>query len=164
MNNSRRQEPRFVKRYLSVSMTIAILGGPMLASASADVTTFHRDPQRTGWDDSEPSLTPRNVSSGAFRTLWESPVFDAVGGKPARLYASPLYVDRIRLTAGEFKGRTFSVVLAASNNGFVYPVNASKADSVLPGAILWRTQLGKPCYPGFDDVNTGILSTPVVDL
>jgi len=164
MDSSRRQELRSVSRCLSASMIVAVLGGPMPASASPDVTTFHRNPQRTGWDDAEPSLTRKNVSSEAFRAIWESPAFDSVGGKPARLYASPLYVDRMRVTAGEFARRTFSVVLAASSNGFVYAVNARKAGSVVPGAILWRTKLGKPCYPGFDGVNTGVLSTPVVDM
>ena len=133
-------------------------------AATVDVTTFHRNPQRTGWDDREPDLTPQSLSSGAFRALWESPPFDAAGGEPARSYASPLYVDKVRLSDGEFEGRTFSVVLAATSNGMVYAVNAFQSGAVPPGTILWRAQLGKPCNPGFDGVNIGVLSTPLVDL
>jgi hypothetical protein len=38
--------------------------------------------------------------------------------------ASPLYVDRVTLTAGDYAGGTFHVVYAGSSNGFVYAVNA----------------------------------------
>jgi outer membrane protein assembly factor BamB len=150
---------------LLVSFAFWMVGEPLLTSAASfDVPTFHRDQQRTGWDNSEPKLTRKSVSSGEFQALWESPEFDSFGGKPARLYASPIYVDRVNLSYGRVKDYPFGVVLAASSNGFVYAVNAFKVGPLSPGTILWRTQLGKPCYPGFDGLNTGILSTPIVDI
>jgi len=56
---------------------------------------------------------------------------------------------------------------AASNNGHVYAINASRQGDVAPGRILWKTKLGEPCrlQPApLDGVPTGILSTPVIDV
>ncbi|MGI9024618.1 MAG: ThuA domain-containing protein [Burkholderiaceae bacterium] len=137
------------------------------AVAYADAPTFHRDPQRTGWHSTETVLTPAKISGSAFGLLWESPQFDAFEGEPARLYASPLYVDRVELSAGGHKGATFPILFAASNNGFVYAVNAAQVGDVAPGRILWRTQLAPPCrlQPApLDGVPTGVLATPVIDV
>jgi len=120
-----------------------------------DTLTFHRDRERTGWNASESALTPAAVARG-LRLSWESPQFDSVDGYPPRLYASPLYVDQLQIASA-----TYRVVFAATSNGFVYAVDASK------GAILWRTQLGQPCKlePNLlDGIPTGVLSTPVIDL
>lgn len=112
-------------------------------------------------------LTRSGVEGPAFGLVWESPQLDGFEGQPPRLYASPLYVDRLKLTAGEHRGKTFSVVFAATSHGFVYAVNAFEAGSVRPGAILWRADLGTPCRlesMPLDGIATGILSTPVIDL
>lgn len=134
--------------------------------AGADVPTFHHDPQRTGWNPDETALTPASVASPAFGLLWESPPLDAVDGQAPRLYASPLYVDRLAITAGEHQGETFAAALVASSNGYVYAINTEKAGDVAPGRILWRTRLAAPCRlqpQPLDAVPTGVLSTPVVD-
>ena len=147
-----------------------------LARAQTDTSTFHRDPQRTGWNSHETTLTPETVGSGRFGALWSSPQFDGVGavgdlGGPGaqapRVYASPLYVDQVRLSAGLHKGVTFPVVIVATNAGFVYAINAFQTRQVAAGTILWRTRLGAPCrlQPApLDGVPTGVLSTPVIDL
>lgn len=140
-------------------------GKPRLAHA--DATTFHADRQRSGWYPHQSVLTPANVAAPGFGLLWESPQLDSVDGQPPRLYASPLYLDRVRITAGQHRGQTFSVVFAASNNGYVYAVNAARAGDVAPGRILWRKQLAQPCrlQPApLDAVPTGVLSTPVIDV
>jgi hypothetical protein len=99
------------------------------ARGQYNVLTFHGDRQRTGWVSNETILTPANVSSGSFGPLWNSPQFDSVtiGGTtyPPHLYASPLYVDSVTITAGIYAGLAFHVVYAGSSNGFVYAVNAS---------------------------------------
>ncbi len=135
--------------------------------AAPDAPTFHRDAQRSGWNDRETALTPSSVASPSFGLLWESPALDSFDGQPARLYASPLYVDRVAITAGEHRGEMFSVIIAASNNGDVYAINATKAGDVATGRILWRTHLATPCrlQPApLDAVPTGVLSTPVIDV
>lgn len=135
-------------------------------AARLDHPTFHHDPQRSGWNAMESALTPRAVAGESFGLMWETPQFDAFEGQPPRLYASPLYLDRVAIAAGEHRGATLSVVFAASNTGHVYAVNAFASQMVPAGAILWRTRLGEPCRFGpapLDGVPTGVLSTPVID-
>lgn len=135
--------------------------------AAADSPTFHRDPQRTGWNPDETVLTPASVAGPSFGPLWESPPLDALDGQPPRLYASPLYVDRVAISAGEHQGETFAVAFAASSNGYVYAINTEKAGDVAAGRILWRTRLATPCRlqpQPLDAVPTGVLSTPVIDV
>jgi len=140
---------------------------PALAVASPrDTLTFHGDPQRTGWRSAEAELTHAAVTGPQFGLAWESSRFDAVGGHPPRVYASPLYVDALKLSAGPHAGRTFATIFAATSNGFVYAINASDAGPVPAGTILWRTALGEPCRlepTPLDGVLTGVLSTPVID-
>ena len=88
-----------------------------------DTLTFHRDRERTGWNSTEAALTPDAIARGGLQLAWESPQFDAVDGYPARLYASPLYVDDLRIASATHRG-AFRVVFAATSNGFVYAVNA----------------------------------------
>lgn len=135
-------------------------------AAAADATTFHRNPQRTGWFAHERVLTPANVAGPSFGALWQSPPLDALDGQAPRLYASPLTLERVTISAGPHRGETFSVVFAASNHGFVYAINAAAAGDVAPGRILWRTRLAAPCRlqpAALDAVPTGVLSTPVID-
>jgi hypothetical protein len=130
-----------------------------LAFAQYNILTFHGDPQRTGWISTESVLTPVNVGGGSFGPIWNSPQFDSVTidgvTYPPHLYASPLYVDDVVI------GRTrHQVVYAASNNGFVYAVNASPPG----GRILWRQQLNTPIPTLDGNLPIGILGTPVIDL
>lgn len=140
---------------------------PMPTPSGADWPTFQRDPQRTGWHDDGGGPTPADVTGGSFGLAWESPPLDAFDGQPPRLYASPLYIDALPLDAGPLRGDTFAAVIAASNTGVVYAINAVHAGDVAAGRILWRTRLGDPCrlQPApLDGVPTGILSTPVADV
>lgn len=129
--------------------------------------TFHADAGRSGWRAEETVLSPEKVRSAGFGALWESPQLDTVDGHPPRLYASPLYVDRVAMSKGPHRGVAFATVFAASSNGYVYAINAARNGDVAPGRILWRTRLGAPCklQPApLDGVPTGILSTPVIDV
>lgn len=137
------------------------------AAAPGGYATFHVDSGRSGWRSNETVLTPTKVISDDFGLVWESPQLDSHDGQPPRLYASPLYVPRVAMTDGPHRGERFDVVFAASNNGFVYAVNAARNGDVAPGRILWRTRLGAPCrlQPApLDGVPTGILSTPIIDV
>jgi len=135
------------------------------------VPTFHGDPQRTGWISRESILTPARVSNGSFGPIWNSPALDSatlagVTYTP-HFYASPLYVDSVTMTGGEYAGMTFRVVYAGSSNGFVYAVNASavtRPGSVAAGTVLWRTQLNTPTGSFDGGIPFGILGTPVIDL
>ena len=138
-------------------------------SARLSILTFHGDRQRLGWNRRETTLTAATVGSPAFGSLWSSAAFDTLELDGIRyaphLYASPLYVEDVLFTGGEFVGQRASVVLAASSNGYVYAVAAGSGD-IPPGTIVWRRQLGSPSVvPPLDGgVPMGILSTPVIDL
>ena len=142
----------------------ACLASPVNA-APLDTLTFHRDRERTGWNSTEAVLTPDAIARGGLQLAWESPQFDAVDGYPARLYASPLYVEDMRIASAAHRG-VFRVVFAATSNGFVYAVNAFQNGGTATGTILWRSQLGMPCKLEpvlLDGIATGILATPVID-
>ncbi|HZV22402.1 MAG TPA: ThuA domain-containing protein, partial [Luteimonas sp.] len=141
--------------------------GTTKATASArNRATFHVDAARSGWRDGETVLRPETASEKSFGLVWESPRLASRDGQPPRLYASPLYVDHVAISAGQHRGASFAVVIAATSNGDVYAINAAKSGDVAPGRILWRTHLGEPCrlQPApLDGVPTGILATPVID-
>lgn len=143
----------------SLPATAAVRDTP--TSGRVDKLTFHYDAKRSGWNDRETVLTPAAVSSDRFGLLWESPQLDRYGDRPARLTASPLYLDAVAVNAGRFKGR-FSVAYVASSNGYAYAISTAAANGVAPGTILWRRQLvDKPCSGPLEMI--GVLSTPVID-
>lgn len=150
---------------LVLSLLCILVAGAAVAklAARADVLTAHADRSRTGWFSHERKLTPATLTGGRFGKLWESPELDGFEKYPARLYASPLYVDGLEIQTKENKGKTFRVVIAATSTGFVYAINASQANGVAPGAILWKTQLDAPCVLRWDASAMGVFSTPVID-
>src|SRR5439155_26045736 len=119
---------------------------------SVDKLMFHGDRARLGWNSHETDLTPARVGSDAFGSLWNSEPFDtfALAGRTyvPRMYATPLYIDNVRITGGAYDGMTASVVLAATSNAWVYAVNAFAGTytsrTVPAGAVLWRTRRGTP--------------------
>ena len=128
--------------------------------------TFHVDAQRSGWRRDERVLSPANVNEKDFGLLWESPQLASFEGQAPRLYASPLYLPELTFKAGPHRGQTFAVVIAATNNGDVYAINAARNGDLAAGRILWHTNLGEPCrlQPApLDGVPTGILGTPIAD-
>jgi hypothetical protein len=142
----------------------------LAAASSQDTPTFHGDAARTGWNSHETRLTPANVSGGLFGPQWNSPQFDSVtigtNTYEPHMYASPLYVDSVPITAGTYAGSTFGVVFAATSTGYVYAVkafDAGAATGVPAGTILWRTRLGQPSSTLDGGVTVGVLSTPVID-
>jgi mono/diheme cytochrome c family protein len=130
------------------------------ARRTPDHLTFHGTPQRTGWYDDERVLTPRTVKSPAFGLLWESAPLPSAGETPPRLFASPLYVERVRIDADGGHVRRHDVVYAASTTGVVAAIAATAAHGVPAGTTLWQRRVTEaPCARG----TNGILSTPVVD-
>lgn len=110
-------------------------------SARADEYTASADLLRTGWDASEPGLSPGTVSGAGFGQLFTTPV-------NGQVYAQPLVVGQ-------------SVIVATENN-WVYSLNA------VTGAVNWSVSLG-PDWPsstlGCGDLtpNIGVTSAPVYD-
>ena len=96
-------------RALAVLLTLAAslpaAGAEPAARRGPDHLTYHGTAQRTGWVDDERQLTPRAVASPRFGLLWESPPLDAAEGSPPRLFASPLYVERVPVRGAAAIGR-----------------------------------------------------------
>jgi mono/diheme cytochrome c family protein len=136
---------------LSISLAICSYVG------AVDKLTYHNDYQRSGWNAKETLLTPKAVASPQFAQLWQTPKFDSVNGTDPRLFATPLFVEKVTMSKGDYKGKTFSVIYAATDLGYVYAVNAANAGDVPAGTILWskRVAEAKPAI--------GNLSTPVID-
>jgi hypothetical protein len=150
--------------WVSIICALAILSACVLEpvpKAGVDKLTYHYNSQRTGWNDRESTLLTRSVAGPSFGLLWETPTLDYFEGVPPRLFASPLYVDAVAISAGRHKGRTFPALYVVTSTGYVYAVSAFEAHKTPPGTILWRTRLtAKPCSNG----TMGNLSTPIIDI
>jgi hypothetical protein len=130
------------------------------------VTTQHNDPQRTGANLNEDTLTPANVGARSFGLLFTLPV-------DGQVYAQPLYMGSTQV-ADSTKGgatTTANVVYVATMNNTVY---AFDADSERAPYWTTNTTLGRPDtghQPNIwstghvpdQQATFGILSTPVID-
>jgi hypothetical protein len=130
---------------------ILSLAARVTPSHATNVTTYHYDNLRTGWDQSETALTPATVASAAFGLLHQVTVDEQVDAQPLFLGAQP--------------GNTHNVVFIATENNSVYAIDSDT------GTVLVHRNLGTPvpiaALPGGCTNNSnhiGINSTPVIDL
>jgi hypothetical protein len=124
---------------------------------------FHGDAIRSGWNHRETTLRPELIRDGVFGKRWDSPQFDAFNGSPGRAYASPLYVEDVKVTGGPYAGQTLDAVFVGTSNADVYAVSALASGPIPAGAVLWKRHLGDP-GDRIDGLRVGVLGTPVVDL
>jgi hypothetical protein len=115
-----------------------------------DVTTYHYDLNRTGWNSTETDLTPASVTSGKFGLL---KTLDVDGN----VFAQPLLVSNFVMP----DGTTHDVLIIATGHNSVYAYDAQTY------ALLWHVNLGtaqSSADVGCSDVlpEYGISSTPVV--
>jgi outer membrane protein assembly factor BamB len=122
------------------------------ACAATTVATYHYEDLRTGWDQTETTLTPANVGGARFGLLHQVALDDQVD-------AQPLFVS-----AENIAGGTHDVVYVATESNTVYAIDAAS------GAILLSRNLGAPVpstvLPGGcvnNANNVGIDGTPVID-
>jgi len=134
---------------LTHSVTLALT---VAAPSGVNVTTYHNDNARDGWNSHETILTPQNVTSSTFGKLREMAVDGKVDGQP--LYLSGLSIA----------GQTHNVLIAVTEHGSAY---AFDADS---GTQLWTvTTLGANETTSDDhgcgqiSPEIGITDTPVID-
>ena len=122
------------------------------SSAGIDVTTYHYDNFRTGWNDQETVLTPANVGGAQFAKLHSVALDEQVD-------AQPLLLRNVTIAGG-----AHDVVYVATQNNTVYAIDAGS------GAVLATRSLGTPvpiillpgaCNNGSSVV--GVSSTPVID-
>ncbi|MBS0447016.1 MAG: hypothetical protein JSR59_13825 [Proteobacteria bacterium] len=125
------------------------------AGTGIDVTTFHYDALRTGWNQAETVLTPANVASSNFGLLTTLNV-------DGNVLAQPLLVSRFPFPASGGNPAAFhDVLVVATGHNSVYAYDAQNY------ALLWQRNLGpaqQSADVGCGDVipETGISSTPVI--
>ncbi len=143
-------------RRIGFGTTVAVLAlGVSAASAGPiNVTTYHYDNYRTGWNQIEPGLTPSNVSSPSFRLRSSTVLDDQVDAQPLILGSQKV--------AGHGGRREVAYVATESNT--VYAIDANT------GHVLLSKNFGTPVpftsLPGScnnNGPNIGINSTPVID-
>jgi len=115
-----------------------------------NVTTYHYDNLRTGWNQSETDLTPASVASAKFGLLKSLTV-------DGNVFAQPLLVSGYQMPDGS----THDVLIIATGHDSVYAYDAQSY------ALLWQVSLGtaqKTNDVGCGDVRPeyGISSTPVI--
>lgn len=123
------------------------------APVPVSVLTYHYDNSRSGWSDTERTLTPANVSSASFGVKRTVALDDQVDGQP--LVVSGLTTVGGHATNGD------DVVYVATENDTVYAIDGAT------GTVLASRNLGTPivnplgCHN--NGANVGINSTPVID-
>jgi hypothetical protein len=153
--------PNFTRKQIGGAVKLAILAvtialvcaGARSTAAQTAVTTYHYDNYRTGWNQTESTLTPANVTTKSFGVLHTVTLNDQVD-------AQPLVVPGVEITAGAHQG-VHDVVYVATEGNTVYAID------VHSGMILLSANFGTPVsYPlgcGNNGPNVGINSTPVID-
>ena len=123
-----------------------------VASSGVNVTTYHNDNARDGWNASETVLTPQNVNVNNFGKLRELPVDGKVDGQP--LYVSSLSVG----------GQPHNVLIVVTEHGSAYAFDADA------GTQLWKVSALGANETTSDDhgcgqisPEIGITDTPVID-
>jgi hypothetical protein len=149
---------------LSLSDTMV----PLIQAASTpagNVTTYHYDGMRTGWNPKETILTPGptgNVKQGSFGVL-QTVQLGVATGDTANDYvdAQPLVVKALTIN-----GATQDVVYVATEANNIYAISASSGPGL--GTILVQRKLGtpvpRPLNCGNNGPVVGINSTPVIHL
>lgn len=154
---------------------VSMLGSVVLAFApvsfTQNVTTWHYDNLRTGWQQNETALTTSTVGPSTFGKIMQYNVQGDV-------YAQPLALRNVSGMTG--CSGSCNVVFVVTQQDMLYAFNADYVSSV--GAYptpLWSldlaaeadggtyincySQMISPCVQGVIWPNLGVTSTPVVD-
>src|SRR5579871_4250259 len=130
---------------------LSFLSAPR-AFSQVNILTNKMDNARTGQNTSETVLTVSNVNSTLFGKLFAFNVDGYVSAQP--LYMSALTIN----------GATHNVVFVATEHNSVYAIDSDT------GVQLWQVNLGPSVPVSIEGcpnvtglVETGILSTPVID-
>jgi hypothetical protein len=131
-------------RFLGLALACAasVTGG-----LGAPVTTRSYDNARTGWNQSETTLKPTNVTPNTFHKIAELRVDD-------KIEASPLFVPGVSTNSGPH-----DLLIVATTNNMVYAFDTQTNTQV------WSKSLGPPVEgikPAPYD-KWGVTSTPVID-
>jgi hypothetical protein len=155
LDDARRCGDGVSSKRLALLVTALALLGARTAQAQVNVTTFHNDNQRTGWNASETLLTPANVNTANFKVLFKRSTDDQV-------YGQPLYLAGVGSPPRD-------LVYAVTLNNTVYAFDADDPTATSP---VWTRAFGNPILQsdlpnagncGLVANKMGIVSTPVID-
>ncbi len=142
--------PSLVKAGAAACIAALICLSAGAVRAQVNVTTYHYDTLRTGWNPNETTLTQNSFSN--FGLLQSVTLDDQVD-------AQPLLVSNETIN-----GSQHNVLYVATENNSIYALDAQS------GQILLQTNLGPPVpytdlpeHCGNNGPNVGINSTPVID-
>jgi hypothetical protein len=125
-----------------------------------DVTTYHNDPQRTGWNKQETALRPCNVDPRSFGLI------KAVSFLSGQIDAQPLVVTNQEVESAQGIRKTYeAVVYIVTSSNTVYAVDGTSGDVLAErtlGIPVNQSKLPGQC--GNNAPSIGISSTPVIDL
>ena len=132
---------------------LAAVGAAKPLHAQVNVTTYHYDNLRTGWNSGETALTQSNVAGSTFGLLGAFTLDDQVD-------AQPLLVTNENIAGGQH-----NVLYIATEHNSVYALDAQSGQVLLHaslGAPVSSSQIPDGCYNNGPDI--GIDSTPAIDL
>jgi outer membrane protein assembly factor BamB len=137
---------------LCFGMSAAFAQYQLPLAPAPNVLTYHNDPQRTGLNSLETTLTPFNVNVANFGKIGFLPT-------DGRVRIEPLFVANVLI-----HGQRQNVVYVTTEHDSVYAFDADD------GTLLWQATAlpggEMPAYFGNCDIlypESGITATPVVD-
>jgi outer membrane protein assembly factor BamB len=134
-------------------LVIALL--PAAALAGTDITTYHGDLFRTGWNNTETLLNPSTVAGSSFGLLRTLTLDDQVDAQPLIVSDQPI----------DGQQTVHDVAYVATEANSVYAFDPSSGEQLLHvnlGPAVPRDMLPGKCLNNADKI--GIASTPVIDL
>jgi hypothetical protein len=171
MNHNRNW--RIVSLALPAAFLVSLHSNPLAATAS-NVTTYHYDNQRTGWNPNEKILTPGNVDLwfGLLHTVPSCDSSPLPGGfSPSRPLPIPDCIDDqvdtqpLIVTNQPIKNRgTHNVVYIATEGNTIYAIDTDTYEILLQpnfGTPVPQSALPGQCFN--NTIHVGINSTPVID-
>jgi len=123
------------------------------AQAPSEWLTFGHDPQRSGWNSAETTLSPANV--GRLKLLWSTQLPTMPKDVALSTLTSPLVVDGFQTTQG-----TKTLVFTVGIDDTIFAIDAGS------GKIVWQKSFpnpGKPQRPATSNCANAEQATPVID-
>ena len=148
------------KRRVPRALAVALAMGSLAQLANAgEWLTFGHDPQRSGWNETETTLTPSNV--GRLKLLWNTQLPTQPQDVALSTLTSPLVAEGIETA----QGRKDLVFIG----GYGHPPNIDDtifAIDAASGRIFWQKTYpnpGKPQRPATSNCANTEQATPVID-
>jgi hypothetical protein len=135
----------------------------VIVAGCTNVSTYHNDNARTGWNSAEYTLTPDNVTPGQFGLIHTVVLGEQDAKLPQYDIATQVDAQPLILTNQLINGTIYnSVVYVATEGNVVYAIDGWTGD------IILHRSLGTPWKPPSNCHNNaayiGVNSTPTIDI